>query len=89
MNLGEERRRLSAAWLNTVAAGLVSSGDVAPAVSQIAHEQYQWQHLVLGGVLVSGVILHLSARALLGWGQVTQASRSADQHTQADSENKT
>ncbi len=69
MNLDDEKRRLSAAWLNIVAAGLVSTGVVAPLVAQAAADGSGWRPLALGGaVLGGGLVLHLAARALLGRG---------------------
>jgi hypothetical protein len=67
MNLDDEKRRLSAAWLNIVAAGLVSTGVVAPLVAQAAADASGWRPLAMGGaVLAGGFVLHLAARALLG-----------------------
>ena len=67
MNLDDEKRRLSAAWLNIVAAGLVSTGAVAPLVAQAAADAAGWRPLAMGvAVLTAGFVLHLVARALLG-----------------------
>ena len=64
----EERRRLSAAWLNIIAAGLVSAGVVQALVWLITEGwgERAMRLLVLGaGCLLAGFGVHLLARALI------------------------
>ncbi len=66
--IGEERRRLSAAWLNIVAAGLVSAGAVH-SLAWVAAEGWGERAarlLALGaGYVLVGFGCHLFARALI------------------------
>jgi hypothetical protein len=65
----EERRRLTAAWLNILAAGVISAGAVAPVVStMMAHVSGQvcWAVGIAAFWLVCGLGLHLAGRAVLG-----------------------
>jgi hypothetical protein len=67
-NIAEERRRLSAAWLNILAAGVITAGSVAPLPVLVGAP---WSHatgrlLALCLVcLLIGVSLHVVARLLL------------------------
>ena len=66
MNVDDERRRLSATWVNFIAAAFVSGGAIAPIAVSSASLQLRWQHLAIGGVsLLAGVLTHLVARAVL------------------------
>jgi succinate dehydrogenase hydrophobic anchor subunit len=69
MRKSEERRRLSANWLNTIASGVITAGtcgsflafslganSAATAVRVIA---------IWAGAVMTGTFLHLAARALL------------------------
>jgi len=64
----EERRRLSAAWLNVVAAGLVSAG-VVHALAWVANEGWgdrAARLLTLGaGYALAGIGFHVFARVLI------------------------
>jgi hypothetical protein len=67
-NIAEERRRLSAAWLNILAAGVITAGSVAPLPVLVGAP---WSHatgrllaLCLTCLLI-GVGLHWAARLLL------------------------
>jgi hypothetical protein len=64
----QERRRLSAAWLNIVAAGVVSAGVMTPlaAVAVSGWGERTAYALAVGGAsLLIGCGLHLLARAVL------------------------
>jgi hypothetical protein len=66
--ISQERRRLSAAWLNIVAAGVVSAG-IMTALAEVAvsgwGERTAYALAVGGASLLVGCGLHLLARALL------------------------
>ena len=66
--IAQERRRLSAAWLNIVAAGVVSAGVMTPltAVAITGWGERTAYALAVGGTsLLIGCGLHLLARAVL------------------------
>ena len=68
MDVREERRRLTAAWLNIVAAGVISAGAVAPMIAAAANgtSEQTLRSLALGlASLVCGLGLHAGARALI------------------------
>ena len=66
--IAEERLRLSAAWLNILAAGVITAGSVAP-LAVLASAG--WDHgagrllAFCGSCLLLGVGLHLAARLLV------------------------
>jgi hypothetical protein len=66
--IAQERRRLSAAWLNIVAAGVVSAGVMTP-LAEVAisgwGERTAYALAVGGASLLIGCSLHLLARAVL------------------------
>ena len=77
-NIAEERRRLSAAWLNIVAAGLVSAGIVHSLVWVAAEGwgERAARLLALGtGYVLGGFGLHLFARALIPRGPPQSSPR--------------
>ena len=83
----EERRRLTAAWLNILAAGVISAGVVAPLVSTLiaqASGQVCWAAVIAAFWLVFGLGLHLAGRALLG-----PPSGAANDRQVCERENKT
>jgi hypothetical protein len=65
----EEARRLTANWLNIMAAGVISVGVFAPLATLLLDSSSGWSaHSVAGvslGFLALGTGLHLSARALM------------------------
>jgi hypothetical protein len=66
--IAQERRRLSAAWLNILAAGVITAGSVAPLSILVgtAWSEATGRLLLLCLVcLLIGVGLHLAARLLL------------------------
>jgi hypothetical protein len=68
MDVREERRRLTAAWLNIVAAGVISAGAVAPMIAAAANGTSEQTIRVLAlalGSLICGLGLHAGARALI------------------------
>jgi hypothetical protein len=68
MDVREERRRLTAAWLNIVAAGVISAGAVAPMIAAAVDgtSEQNLRSLALGlASLVCGLGLHAGARALI------------------------
>ena len=80
MNLDEERRRLSATWVNFIAAAFVSGGAIAPIATNSASLQLGWRHLLIGGLSVlAGVVTHLAARAIL---RIPQSAE--EKHTTRD-----
>ena len=77
-NTAEERRRLSAAWLNIVAAGLVSAGIVHSLVWVAAEGwgERAARLLALGtGYVLGGFGLHLFARTLIPRGPPQSSPR--------------
>ena len=79
MDVREERRRLTAAWLNIVAAGVISAGAVAPMIAAAANgtSEQTLRSLALGlASLVCGLGLHAGARALI-------STRTKHEHTRA------
>jgi hypothetical protein len=70
MNVAEERRKLTATWLNAIASGAIVTGFIAPTIAVALNVS----NLALGFpvVLVSlawlgvGCTLHLIARRVLG-----------------------
>jgi hypothetical protein len=68
MDVREERRRLTASWLNIVAAGVISAGAVAPMIAAAANgtSEQTLRYLALGlASLICGLGLHAGARALI------------------------
>jgi hypothetical protein len=69
MDIRAERRRLTAAWLNIVAAGVISAGAVGPVIATIATnggpEQTSRAVSVALACIAGGVGLHALARTLL------------------------
>jgi hypothetical protein len=68
----EEQRRLTAAWLNIVAAGVISAGAVAPIVTVLIAQisgQVSWAIALAAFSIFCGVGLHLAGRAVLGSSQ--------------------
>jgi hypothetical protein len=64
----EEQRRLTAAWLNILAAGVISAGAVAPMVTVLIAQvsgQVSWAIAVAAFSIFGGVGLHLAGRAVL------------------------
>jgi hypothetical protein len=66
-----ERRKLTASWLNAIATALVAAGVFAPVASQIygfgSNRADQTLVLVSSAVCVAmSLVLHLSGRQLLG-----------------------
>ena len=67
-NIAEERRRLSAAWLNILAAGVITAGSVAPLPVLVGGPWNQATNRLLALCLACfliGVGLHWAARLLL------------------------
>src|SRR4051794_40637823 len=77
----EERRRLSAAWLNVVAAGLVSAG-IGQSLAWVAADAWDDRVVRLlalgGGYVVAGISLHVLARALIPKPPARNGPRSGD-----------
>lgn len=69
MNWDEERRRLSANWLNTIASGVVTAGTCGSFLAFFFGTNSGATAVrVIGvwiGALVAGLIIHLAARAVL------------------------
>jgi hypothetical protein len=66
-----ERRKLTASWLNAIATALVAAGVFAPVASQIygfgSNRPDQTLVLISSAVCVAvSLVLHLSGRQLLG-----------------------
>jgi hypothetical protein len=66
-----ERRKLTASWLNAIATALVAAGVFAPVASQIygfgSNRADQTLVLISSAVCVAvSLVLHLSGRQLLG-----------------------
>jgi hypothetical protein len=77
----EERRRLSAAWLNVVAAGLVSAG-VVHGFAWVAAEGWDDRIVRLvalgAGYVLAGIGFHVLARALIPKPPAHNCPRSGD-----------
>jgi high-affinity Fe2+/Pb2+ permease len=69
MDWDEERRRLSANWLNTIASGVVTAGTCGSFLAfSFGASSSATAFRVIGvwiGALAAGLILHLAARAVL------------------------
>ena len=69
MDWDEERRRLSANWLNTIASGVVTAGTCGSFLAfSLGSNSTATAVKVVGiwiGALVAGLILHMAARAVL------------------------
>ena len=62
-----ERTKLSATWVNNLAAGAVVAGVISPMVSIAARGSPSWLPIVVSVIwLFAGVVLHLMARGILG-----------------------
>ena len=66
-----ERTKLTATWLNTLATALIAAGVFAPAVAALyglssIHVGPLLEAVILIGCLVLGVGIHLAARTVLG-----------------------
>ena len=64
----DEQRRFTAAWLNIVAAGVITAGSVAPLPVLLGAPQGQTANHLLAlcvGCSILGVCLHFMARRLL------------------------
>jgi hypothetical protein len=84
--VAEERQRLSASWLNIVAAGVITAGSVAPLALLASAGPDRDARVLLAfcvACLLAGVGLHLGARLLIrpADGQAHAAGR----HGAADS----
>ena len=66
--IAEDRQRLSATWLNILAAGVITAGSVAPLASLAGAGWAQSAgHLLAfcAGCVLLGIGLHLAARLLI------------------------
>lgn len=70
MNLPEERRKLTATWLNSVASGAIVTGFVAPTIAIALNMGASPPGLPVMALslawLVAGCVLHWLARRVLG-----------------------
>jgi hypothetical protein len=81
MDVRDERRRLTAAWLNVVAAGVISAGAVGPVIAATARGAPELTSRLLAlalGCAICGAGLHAVARALI---VAAAATRTKDEHT--------
>jgi hypothetical protein len=68
MDVRDERRRLTAAWLNVVAAGVISAGAVGPVIAATATGAPGLASRAMAlalGCVICGVGIHVAARALI------------------------
>lgn len=70
MNVSEERRKLSAAWLNAIASGAIVTGFIAPTIAvtlNLANVALGWPLILMSlAWLAIGCALHWLARRVLG-----------------------
>lgn len=70
VDVNQERRRLSATWLNTIASGVVSAGTCGSLLAYSFGTRPGVTGLqvlaIAAASILTGLVLHLAARAILG-----------------------
>ncbi|GJD57500.1 hypothetical protein MTDSW087_01332 [Methylobacterium dankookense] len=68
--MNQERRRLSATWLNTIASGVVSAGTCGSLLAYSFGTRPGVTGLqvlaIVAASILTGLLLHLAARGILG-----------------------